>query len=99
MGVVHPQCDGRDPQALGWIEDPLGASAFEHLPRRRPGDRQPPAANIAGVAGAGLDHQIVAVAQRDHDAAGVHQRASALGDQLEHPIQVSHAADGVGDVA
>ena len=79
--------------------DALGAAALEHLAGGRPGDRHAVAANVLCLARARVDDEIVAVAQHDHDAAGVDQGSAPLDDQLEHAVKARLAADGGGDVA
>src|ERR1022692_4467386 len=51
------------------------------------------------MAGAGGNHELVALAQQDQDTAGVNQSSSVLRDQLEDPLQVGVAADRMGDVS
>ena len=48
--------------------------------------------------GGGRHDQLVALAQHDQHGARVHERPAALDDQLEHAVQVGHAAHRVGDV-
>ena len=48
---------------------------------------------------AGLHDQLVALAQHDHEAAGIHERASALDDQLEHVLERDLPADCDSHVA
>ena len=49
--------------------------------------RRPP------LTGARGEHELVAVAQHDHDAARLDERAAALDDQLEHALELGLGAD------
>ena len=54
-----------------------------------------PADALAGDRG---DHELVAVEQRDLGRARVEQRPRALDDELEHAVEVGHAAERAADL-
>ncbi len=93
LRVGHPELARGDPQARGNVGDPLGSAMLEHLPGGRAGDRQTYTARLLDMTGARVHDQLLAVAQHDHDAAGAHERAPALDDQLEHMLQRDLPAD------
>jgi len=81
------------------IGDPLDGVRSQHLTRCRTIDRHPHADRALGHAGACRDDEVGALAQQDHEAAGFDERAAALGDELEHLLELHLGADGDGDRA
>ena len=84
--VGHPKFLRSDSQSRADVSDPFGAAVFEHLSGRRAGYREAVPQRAGGVSGAGGDDKLVVLTQHDHDAPCVDQRASALDNQLEHPL-------------
>ena len=60
-------------------------------------DRHARADRPLGHAGARGDDEVVALAQEDHEAAGFDERAAALGDELEHVVELHLRPDRDGD--
>ncbi len=94
-----PRAARGDPQPRADVGDPLRLTMLQHMSGGGVGDRQSHAAHVPDVAGARLHDQLLAVAQHDHEAAGAHQRASALDDQLQHVLERDLPADRDGHVA
>ena len=90
---------GGDPQVRADVADPLHLARLEHLARRRALDRDADTGRARGHARAGGDDEVRSLAQQDHEAARLDERPAALGDELEHVLELHLRADRDGDRA
>ncbi len=94
-----PSCSAEIRRCDEDVRDPLDDPRLEHLAGRRRADRHARAGRALGDARARGDDEVGALAQQDHEAARLDERAPALGDQLEHGLELHLRADGDGDRA
>ena len=84
----------REAQSGRSVGQALGLLAAQDVARHRPLDGDPASDDVGrDLAGGGLDHELLAVAQRDEHRARVDEGAAALDQQLEDALEVGLAAD------
>ena len=92
-----PNCSAAIRRPRAGVVDPFGAAAPHHLARRRPVDRDAHALVAPALPGDRGEHEVIALAQQDHDAARLDERSPALDDQLEDAIELDVGTDGQRD--
>ena len=95
---AQPALDQPEAHALGDVREAFGAAAAHHVSQHGllPWDAHSPQVDVE-LAGGHPHHDVVALRQCYEEPPRVDERATALGDQLEHSVEVRLAADGAGD--